>query len=200
VALTIGRGALDERVSAIEREARQATEEVARLSTELAELERRAAAGEQVSSRSRTEAEAKLAKARARHGEPWAERRAGVEAAIRDADRELRVFVREHLPELAAELSEDAEAAAEAVNRACRALSDAYLRRMEVERQVMALAGTAGISMNPGDVARTKAEAAVAAADALLRAGGEAAPVMVVRQPEPVEPPAESEPEPVTAA
>jgi len=165
---------------AIEAEARQATAEVVRLSEELADLERRAARGEQVSAKARTEAEQALTRARVRHGEPWAERLAGVQAAIRDADREMRVFVSEHLDALAAELAEDAEAAAETVNRACHSLGLAYSERMRVEQQTLALAAIVGIT-SPGAVARTKAEAAVAAANTLLQGGGEAAPILVVR-------------------
>jgi phage shock protein A len=191
-ALTETRRGLDQRLDAIDAEQRQANEAVVRLSAELADLERRAAGGERISDKARTEAESALAKARVRHAEPWAERRAGVHAAARDADRDLRVYVSEHLTELLAELHENGEAAAEDVNRACRALGEAYLRRMDVERQVFALAAKAGITT--ADVARTKAEAVVSEANALLQAGGEQAPLL--RQPQHDEPAAEAEPEP----
>jgi chromosome segregation ATPase len=179
-ALVAQRHELDARLNAIDLDQRQATEDVERLSGELANLERRAASGEQVSAKARTEAEAKLTKARLRHGEPWAERRAGVQAAIRDADRDVRQYATEHLTELLAELHEDGEAAAEDVNRACHALGEAYLRRMEVERQVIALAGVVAIARP--DVARTRAEPVLSEARRLLAEGGEAAPILSVEQ------------------
>jgi chromosome segregation ATPase len=177
-ALVARRHELDKRLDAIDAEQREASENVVRLSTELADLERRAATGERVGVKARTDAEQALTKARLRHGEPWAERRAGVHAAIRDADRDVRVYVTDHLAELLGELHEDGEAAAEDVNRACHALGEAYLRRMEIERQVIALAGVAAITRP--DVARTRAEPVINEARALLQAGGEAAPILIV--------------------
>jgi hypothetical protein len=104
---------LNSRLEAIDAEQRQASEDVVRLSTELADLERRAATDDRVGVKARTDAEPARTKARLRHGEPWAERRAGVHAAIRDANRDVRVYVTDHLDELLAELHEDAEPAAE---------------------------------------------------------------------------------------
>jgi chromosome segregation ATPase len=153
-ALVAARHELDERLDVIDAEQRQATQDVERLSAELADLERRAAIGEKVSANTRTEAEQALASARLRNGEPWAERRAGVHAGIRDAERDVRAFVTEHLDELLAELYEDGEAAAESVNRACRSLEEAYLRRMTVDQQITAVSGLA--AGRPGDVSRTK--------------------------------------------
>jgi hypothetical protein len=86
------RAELDERLDALERQQRQSSEEVARLSAELAQLEREAAGGKQVSAAQRTKAEQALTKARLRSGEPWSERYNGVHAAQRDADRALNAF------------------------------------------------------------------------------------------------------------
>jgi hypothetical protein len=78
--------ALDARIDAIEEAQRTAWETLRRLSAELAELERRAAGGDKVTDSERTKLEQKLAAARARAQEPWAERRGGLELAARDAD------------------------------------------------------------------------------------------------------------------
>ncbi len=78
------RAELDSLLDALDAEQRRASEDVVRLSAELADLEREAAGGKPVSGSQRTKAEQALAKVRLVHGEPWAERRAGVQAAIRD--------------------------------------------------------------------------------------------------------------------
>jgi hypothetical protein len=85
----------------------------------------------------------------------------------------MTVFVGEHLDELLAELHEDSNEAAGAVNRACRVLEAAYQERQAVEQNVTALAGMVRVP-RPGDVQRTRAEAVVREANRLLAEGGEA--------------------------
>jgi chromosome segregation ATPase len=184
-ALAAARAELDERADALDREQRQASENVARLSAALADLERRAAAGEQViSDEARTKAERELTQARIAAGAPWAERRDGVRAAIRDADHATRTFVAEHLDELLAELADEADAAASAVDRACHALITAYRERQAVESRVTELCALVR-PPRPGDIVRTRSEALAREAERLLAQGGEAAPVPAVdpRQP-----------------
>jgi hypothetical protein len=183
-ALAAARAELDERADAIDREQRQASENVARLSAALADLKRRAAAGEQVSDEERTKAERELTQARITAGAPWAERRDGVRAAIRDADHAERTFVADHLDELLVELVDEAETAASAVDRACHALIAAYRERQAVEARVTALCAQVRIP-RPGDIVRTRSEQVAREAERLLQAGGEAAPVPAVdpRQP-----------------
>jgi Tfp pilus assembly protein FimV len=122
VALDVRRRELENRLSDLDHQQRQATEQVSQRSAELADLERRAAAGERVSAQARAKAEQALTQARLRHAEPWAERAAGVRAAIREAEQGKRAFVIEHLDELLGELVEDANAAAEDVNHAAQRL------------------------------------------------------------------------------
>jgi len=78
-----------------------------------------------------------------------------------------------------AELHEDAEAAAEAVNRACRAVEAAYYERQAVEQRVTTVAAMVRVP-RPGDVRRTKAEAVVRETNRLLAEGGEQAPTLTV--------------------
>ena len=173
-------GRADE-IDARQREAGQRRESAA---VALAQLERSSASGEQVAAKTRTDAEAALAKAQADVAAPWAERRAGATAAIADADREMRLFIGANLDALLDELREGAEAAAGAVDRACQDLVAAYGERQRCERRVTSLAA---MVRNPraGDVVRTRAEAVAREASALLAQGGEAPPVLVVdpRQP-----------------
>jgi hypothetical protein len=203
-ALLVQGRTLRDRVDAIDAEQRQASEDVVRLSAELADLERRAAAGEQVSAKKREAAEAALAKARSRHAEPWAERRAGVQAAVRDHERQVVIFVGQHFSEVYGELAEDAEAAATRVDNACHELIAAFHERMLIEGRVTTLAAMVR-APELGGVARTHAEAVAAAASALLQSGGEQAPLLRddPRQPasvqRTVEAEADREPEPVTA-
>jgi hypothetical protein len=187
--------ALRERVDDIDRQQREATERAATASAALAQLERRSLAGEDVGPE-RKKLEAELAKAKATAAEPWAERRAGGQQAVRDFEQEVTRFVGQHLGELAAELHEDAEAAAERVDNACHALIAAYHERMLIEGRVI---GISAMVRAPqlGDVARTKAEAVVSEANALLQAGGEQAPLLRndPRQAQHDEPAAEAETE-----
>ena len=170
--------ALDARIDSIDEAERTAWQNVHRRSAELAELERSAAGGGKVSDSERTKLEQELAEARARAQEPWAERRAGVENAARDADQQLGRFIGENLDALLAELHEDAEASAAAVDAAAHQLVSSYHERMLVEARVTALCALVRPA-RPGDISRTRAEAVVREAERLL-AQGEQPPTLQV--------------------
>jgi hypothetical protein len=184
--------------AAINQQEREAHDNARRLAAELTDLERRVAVGEQVSAQARTKAEQTLVKARIAAHEPWAERRAGVQAAIRDQEHAILQFVAENLDELVAEIEEDGQDAAQALNRACRAVEDAYLQRMACEQRLTSVVGMVRIP-RPGEIAFTRAEEVRRAAVALLMAGGEQPPTLKVDPREPrhstasVEPLGESE-------
>jgi hypothetical protein len=167
---------LRDRVDQVDRQEREAAARAAAASEALAQLERRGLAGDDVGAQ-RKKLEAELAKSKAAAAEPWAERRAGGQQAVRDHDRQVVLFVGQHFADLYTELAEDAEAAAVRVDHACNEFLAAYYERMTVEGRVIAL--TAMIRQpDPNAVARTRAEAVAAAASALLQAGGEQAPLL----------------------
>lgn len=132
-ALVAQRDALRDRVEAIDSEQREANERAANTSVALAELERRALAGDDVGGQ-RKKLEAELAKARAAAAEPWAERRAGGQQAVRDHEQQVRIFVGQHFAALYDDLAEDAEPAATRVDHACNELLAAYHERQVIER------------------------------------------------------------------
>jgi hypothetical protein len=196
LAALLDRGrALRDRLDDIDREQREATARAEAASAALAELERRALAGDDVSAE-RKRLEGELGKARARAGEPWAERRAGGQEAVRDHARQVTIFVGQNFAALYDELAADAEAAAARVDNACNELLAAYHERMIVDGRVTTLSAMIR-APQLGGVARTHAEAVAAAASALLQAGGERAPLLYndPRQPAPVQPTVEAEPE-----
>lgn len=192
--------ALRDRVDDFDRQQRTATERATAASEALAQLERRGLAGDDIGSQ-RKRLEGELAKAKATAAESWAERRAGGQAAVRDHEQKVTRFVGEHFAELYDELAEDAEAAATRVDAACHELLAAYYERQLIDGRVTTLASMVR-APELGAVGRTHAEAVAAAASALLQAGGEQAPLLRndPREPQPDEPPAQAEPEPVGAA
>jgi hypothetical protein len=169
--------ALQAKLDALDGEQRAASEAVTELSSALTQLERAAAGGESVSQAQRSQLEQELAAGRAKQAEPWAERRAGLEAALRDAERAIQIFTGENFDALYAEVASDAEAAAEAVDRAANAFLGAFYERMAAERKVTALVSVVR-PMRPGDIDATRAEQAVREVSRLLDSGGEAAPLL----------------------
>jgi hypothetical protein len=101
------------------------------------------------------DAEHELMRARAAAAEPWAERIAGARAAARDARAAVQAFVVRTWKPLVAELEQDGERAAQAVDDARRALLAAYGERMAVEQQVWALISMVRPSRH-GDIERTR--------------------------------------------
>jgi hypothetical protein len=169
----------DELTGAVERidEAqRAATRSVQEAAQALADLERRAASGEDVSAAQRKRAEDELSKARARAAEPWAERRKGANAAVADLDARVHGFVIEHFDALAEALHETGQALAREVDRAAGDLVAAHAEREDCARRLSALASMIA-RVRPGDVSASNADEAAQAASALL-VSGEVAPVL----------------------
>jgi hypothetical protein len=179
VAMLANRAAMAERADAVDVRQGEAVQRRDAAAIAVAQLERRAAGGEDVSQGERTKAEKTLSEARAQADAPWAERRAGAIAAVGDLDDEIKRFIAANLDELVDELREDGKAAAESVDAACRALIDGYQHRMLVEQRLTSLLSMVRIP-RVGDVTRTKADGVVAEANRLLESGGEQAPVMRV--------------------
>jgi hypothetical protein len=195
-ALVNRRASLDEREGELDQQQRAATAEVELMRARLADLERAAVSGDKVDEKTRREAEEALTRARLKAAEPWAERREGVRAAMREADQAVTTFVGAHFDELLAELREDAENAAEDLNRACARVVDAYAERARVEQCVTSLCAIIR-HPRPGDIAYTRAAAVAKEAETLLLEGGEAAPLPRVdpRQPRHAEAVAELDPD-----
>jgi hypothetical protein len=170
---------LEARVDEFEREQREAVQAAGVASQRLADVERRAGLGEKVSAATRRDAEHELMRARAAAAEPWAERIAGARAAARDARAAVQAFVGQNLEPLVAELEQDGERAAQAVDDAARALLAAYGERMAVEQQVWALISMVRPS-RPGDIERTRSESLVDEARRLLAGDGERPPRLLV--------------------
>jgi hypothetical protein len=95
------------RVDELEAEQREATTAAQQASAELVELERKCARpGAQ-----RSKLETQLAEARAKAGEPWAERIAGARPRVGDRHAEVQAFVSDHLQELVADREAEGAAA-----------------------------------------------------------------------------------------
>jgi hypothetical protein len=170
---------LRQRVGQVGMDARAASTELAAAKDALIDLERRAGV-DGPTAQQRKQAETRLTKAEEQARAPWQERRAGAEAAVRDAHHRLQLFAAERLPELVAEVEEDGVAAAAAVDGAGRLFLEAVARRGEVERtltEVVALVHR----MDPGTINRPRSDAARREVEALLREG-EAPPLLRDRE------------------
>jgi hypothetical protein len=191
------RAGLDAQLVELDRRQREATAARDRASATLADLERQAAFGQEVTKSEREKAERELMQAKGVHAAPWQERREGLRAAVRDADRALSAFVADHFDKLRAEVEEDADAAAEAVTQAARSLVAAFHERQAVDQRVTSLAAMIGRTMRPGDVLRSRAGEAARAAERLLATGGERPPRLTVdpRRPRHSQAVAEAEPD-----
>jgi hypothetical protein len=132
-----------------------------------------------VSATKRQRLEEALPAAKARADQPWPERIAGAQDAIRDADRLLREHVAAHLVELVATKEIDGEASAARVDRAAAELVAAYQEREAVAAELGQLI-TWVRRPQPGDVSFSRADEAYRAAAALLAGGGEV-PVTLAR-------------------
>jgi hypothetical protein len=200
-ALLEPRAALEQRLDDLDRQQRAASERREGASDALAQLEARAAAGEQVSGAARTKAERELLEARAHWGEPWAERRAGVSRAIAARDDDVRRFVASRFGDLKAELETAGEHVARELDEAAAHLVRAHARREAIASQLISLCSMLRPT-RPGDVSRSAAEPAVRAASALLDGGGEARPVVLAdpREPRHGGVIADAEPEPAKSA
>jgi hypothetical protein len=160
------------RVSELEREWRAAVEASRVASAELAEVERHGG-----SATTRHAGEEKLATAKAKAAEPWAERVEGARAAARDLDRRVRQHLTENLGTVVDRLEQSGEAPAEPVNTAAAALVAAQAEWEHVATQIGSTIAVVALP-GPADVSRPRpeAEAAARAAAALLSAGGAEGP------------------------
>jgi hypothetical protein len=167
------------RIGEVGREARAAAQEVQDAREALIELERKP---DGVSMAQRRKVEARLALAEEKVAERWPEKRAGAERAARDRRHELQLFAAEHLNELVGELEQDGRDAAEGVDRAAEAFLRAVERRTETERALIEVTALTR-AMSPNDVARSRADEARAAVEAMLQGGGEVAPTLRIDVP-----------------
>jgi hypothetical protein len=92
----------------------------------------RHAGGEDVPADVVRKAEQALAKAKGIAVQPWGERQAGLNDAVRDAAAAIQRHAGQHFDALAAELDDEARRSAERVNVALRALTNAYAEREHV--------------------------------------------------------------------
>jgi hypothetical protein len=128
-----------------------------------------------VSESKRSTLEERLAAAKARAAEPWAERVEGSRAAVRDADRAVSAFVNEHFSELLEAKEADGRIAAEKEDVAAAAQLAAYRQREAVAAEIASLASLVSTTA-PGDVTYSKADELARAAVALIEGGGEEPP------------------------
>jgi hypothetical protein len=124
-----------------------------------------------------TRAERALDQAKTAAQAPTAERLAGARAARRDVDGEIGRHVAANYPALSAEINEDARAAADGIDAALRTLLDAAAYRAEVDQRAISLWRWVG-DPRPNLTPATLSGPATSAAEALLMAGGEPAPVL----------------------
>jgi hypothetical protein len=172
--LQAARGRAAVRVDQIDAEERAATVAVREASDELIRLERAAAAGEKISVAARSKAEEALLQAKTAALAPWAERREAARQTLRDAERAIGGFTRDHLAELVENDEAGCRAAAAKFDGLLRDLIDAHRAREEAAQRL----GATLARVRPaefGDIALSRAGEVVRAAEALLRGGGEAA-------------------------
>jgi predicted nucleic acid-binding Zn-ribbon protein len=173
--LTDKRSELATALDALEDEQRAAHEAVRAAQARVADIERRRVAGEAVAEAEQAQAAKALARSRQTADAPWAEKRAGRAAAVRDADRRIQLFIGEHYPSLQDGLRAEGEAVAVAVNRAAERLVEAHREWEAILSRMTELAASVR-PVRPGDWTRARSEAAVRAAAALLDQGGEVGP------------------------
>jgi chromosome segregation ATPase len=161
------------RVEAVENETREAHAAAAATKEALIAFERRGGRASE-----RAELEAALHEARAKAGEPWAERLEGARAAARDATQTAQTFQAEHLSELVADFEAYGRGVAEQLDAAARALVQAFGERERIAGEISRLASSAG-RVHAGDVSRSAAEKVAHAAADLLDNGGERPPTLV---------------------
>jgi hypothetical protein len=172
------------KVNEVERQQRATHTDVAEASNDLQQLERRSLGGEKVSDAQRRRTEEALAKARSVEQEPWVERVGAAGFAVQDAERGVRGHVAENFDKLLAELAEDAQTAASAVDETASAFLAAVGERRRVEQATAQLASLVR-PMRPSDIARARSDAAALEVGRFVEGGPEVAPVLRVAQPAP---------------
>lgn len=164
-------------VDRLDVEQRSSTVAAQAAANALADLERRALGGEDVSATKRRTSEQELSRARARAAEPWAERAAGANAAVADVDQAIARLVTQRFDDLADGLRAQGDEAAQAVDDAAGALIAAYERREAIASRMNALSSMIRPT-RPGDVSASRADALAREAGRLLDGGGERPPDM----------------------
>jgi hypothetical protein len=170
------RAALEAKLDQLDAAQQHAGEEVARLSSELVDLEKRGLEGEQVSSARRSKAEDALTRARVANAAPWAERRSAIEQAIGEHRGRVQAYVGANFGALVEEVEADGKMAAEAVDAAAEKLVEAYYERDRAAKRLDALLAVTRGASRFGDVALARSEPSVREAEKLLAEGGEVAP------------------------
>jgi hypothetical protein len=139
-------------VEQVEADHRAAAVAVREATATLAEVERRSFGGEKIPAATRREAEDALRDAQARSAEPWAAQLDGARSALRDTEKELGRYVQANLRELADEVEERGEQAAQDVLRAAAELREAHARREAVASELGQLLALTGSHVRPADV------------------------------------------------
>jgi hypothetical protein len=184
VRLSAAEQELQRRVDLVGGETRRATSELAEAREALVELERNAgAAGPSV--QQRAAAEKRLARAEEAAGQPWRERIAGAEHAVRDARSAVRLHAAQHLDELVDELEQAGAEAAELVDAAAESFVAAVERCEAAERDLIATVALTGRAMTPNDVNRLRSGEAAQAVRQFLAQGGEQAAALRIARPLP---------------
>lgn len=164
------------RVREIEQARDGAAREAARLSDELAGLERQRASGDDLTSATVAKAEKALTAARLEAGAPWPERIKGAQAAARAARSAAQTFAASNYHLLTDELREDAMAAKQRCDAVLEAVADAYAERARVSQRATALAALVGLR-EPMLVPESRLGRIVREAEAVMMSGGEVAPL-----------------------
>lgn len=152
-----------------------AAREANRLLLELEALERQRSAGHDVAAKVKS-AEKALTVARVVAAEPWAERVRGATAGVRDAAGTVGRFAAANYHALAAELREDAEDSKTRCDAVLDAIADAHREREDISQRFTTLAALVGLR-EPQLVFGSRLEPVVRAAESVLMAGGERAPI-----------------------
>jgi hypothetical protein len=160
------------RVSGLEQEWRTTVAAARNASAALAEAERIGASASKFHT-----LESRLADAKARAAQPFAERIEGAKAAVRDTDQAIRAHIGGNLVELVEAKEADGARVAERINELAGALIEAWLERERIASDISALA-TKVAPISPGDVSWSRAEDAFRACTALLNADGEEGPTL----------------------
>jgi hypothetical protein len=156
----------------LDAEQRAANEALAVARGRLAEFERHGGGA------GRRKLEQALAEADARVAEPWAVRRDGLRAAIRDRERELSQFAAAHLRELVGEAEARGEQAAQDMLTAAASSREAHARREGAATEIGQLVALAGGRVHPSDVGPPSNADAVAAEVERLLIRGEPGPML----------------------
>jgi hypothetical protein len=160
------------RLDELDRSQREASQALQQARAAVVEAERKDAAPA-----ARGKLESALRTAEARAAEPWPQRLEGAKASLRDADKERREFIGEHLTELVEERERAGAECAARINDHLTGLAAAYSEWNTIAQQITALASSVA-PLRPGDVSYTRVESLIREVEAVLLRGGEQGPVL----------------------